>query len=194
MKRPLFNGVVMFALGEVICIMSGETVHIGTLFCVLIFVGIFYFAVRKYFGISIVLAMGIAGFVVMYLCMNSPIRNTLLINENSATYSSVRAVWANVNVSGKVKEVEESTYGYNIVIEIKITRIKNSYCGFSGVVKDRYNVILFGYEHEIKIGTRVQAEGTLRLPEKSSNPGGFDSLSYYESNDIFLSLIRTVLP
>ncbi len=188
MKRPLFNGVVMFALGEVICIMSGKAVYIGTLFCVLIFVGIFYCIIRKYFGISIVLAMGIAGFVVMYLCMNSPIRNTLLINENSATYSSAKAVWANVNVSGKVKDIEESIYGYNIVIEIKITRINNSYCGFSGVVKDRYNVILFGYKHEIRIGTKIQAEGTLRLPEKSSNPGGFDSLSYYESNDIFFIL------
>lgn len=184
MKRPLFNGVVMFALGEVICIMSGKAVYIGTLFCVLIFVGVFYCAVRKYFGISIVLAMGIAGFIVMYFCLNSPIRNTLLINENSATYSSARAVWANVSVSGKVKDVEESTYGYNIVIEIKTTWIKNSYCGFSGIVKDKYNVILFGYEQDLRIGTGVLAEGTLKLPEKSSNPGGFDSLSYYESNDI----------
>lgn len=184
MKRPLFNAAVMFALGEVICIMPNKTMPTGMLFCVPVFICIILLLIRKHFETAVVLAMGIAGFAVMYFQLVRPINMCLLLNDNVDAHCDTENVWAKVSVLGVIKSVEENNGSYNIVIEVNTTEIKKSYCGFKGNVRDKYKVVVFGYDREVRVGTGVTADGTLTLPEKPSNPGGFDYLSYYNAKGI----------
>lgn len=184
MKRPLFHAAVMFALGEVICIMPDKTMPAGALFCVPVFICTMLLLIRKHFEEAAVLAMGIAGFIVMHFQLIRPINICLLPADNADVHYDTENVRAQVRVQGIVKSVEESNGGYNIVIEVNATDIKKSYCGFQGSVRDKYRVIVFGFEGNVRSGTGVIAEGTFILPEKPSNPGGFDFLSYYSSKGI----------
>ena len=183
MKRPLFHAAVMFALGEVICIMPNKTMPAGMLFCVPVFICVILLFIRKHFEAAAVLAMGIAGFGVMYFQLVRPI-NTCLLTEDVDVYYDTEDVWAKVSVQGMIKSVEEGNGGYNIVIEVNATEIKKSYCGFQGNVRDKYRIVVFGYDGDVRAGAGVTADGTLTLPEKPSNPGRFDFLTYYNSKGI----------
>lgn len=174
----------MFALGEVICIMPDKAMPAGALFCVPVFICAIFLLIRKHFEEAAVLAMGIAGFAVMYFQLARPINVCLLPADNADVHYDTEDVWAKVRVQGIVKSVEESNGGNNIVIEVNVTDIRKSYCRFQGSIRDKYRVIVFGYEGDVRAGTGVTAEGTLTLPEKPSNPGGFDFLSYYNSKGI----------
>lgn len=183
MKRPLFFAAVMFALGEVICIMPNKTMPAGMLFCVPVFICAVFLVTRKSFEAAAVLAMGIAGLAVMYFQLVHPI-NTCLLTEDVDVHYDTEDVWAKVSVQGMIKSVEEGNEGYNIVIEVNMTEIKKSYCGFQGNVRDKYRIVVFGYDGDVRAGTGVTADGMLTLPEKPSNPGGFDFLTYYNSKGI----------
>ncbi|MCM1082893.1 MAG: DNA internalization-related competence protein ComEC/Rec2 [Clostridium sp.] len=184
MKRPLLNAAVMFALGEVICIMPNKTMPTGMLFCVSVFILAIALLIRKHFEAAAVLAMGIVGFAVMYVQLVRPIHVCLLADDTVDVHYDTENVWAKVRVQGIIKSVEEGSGGYNIVIEVNTTEIKKSYCGFQGSVRDTYKVIIFGYDSDVRAGTGITAEGLLTLPQRSSNPGGFDFLSYYNSKGI----------
>lgn len=184
MKRPLFHGAVMFALGEVICIMPDKTMPSGVLFCVPVFICAMFLFIRKHFEAAAVLAMGIAGFAVMHFQLVRPINVCLLPKGNAGACYDTEDVWAQVSVQGTIKSMEEGSGGYNIVIEVNETEIKQSYCGFQGSIKDKYRIIVFGYVGYVRAGAGVTAEGTLTLSPKPSNPGGFDFLTYYNSKGI----------
>lgn len=174
----------MFALGEVICIMPDKTMLSGMLFCVSVFICVMFLLIRKHFETAAVLAMAIAGFAVMHFQLSRPINACLLPAGNADIHYDTEDIRANVSVQGIIKSVEEGSEGYNIVIEVNETKIKKSYCGFQGSVRDKYKVIVFGYDREVRAGMGITAEGTLTLPEKPSNPGGFNFLSYYNSKGI----------
>lgn len=184
MKRPLFHGAVMFALGEVICIMPDKTMPSGVLFCVPVFICAMFLFIRKHFEAAAVLAMGIAGFAVMHFQLVRPINVCLLPKGNAGACYDTEDVWAQVSVQGTIKSMEEGSGGYNIVIDVNETEIKQSYCGFQGSIRDKYRIIVFGYLGYVRAGAGVTAEGTLTLPKKPSNPGGFDFLTYYNSKGI----------
>lgn len=184
MKRPLLNAAVMFALGEVICMMPNKTMPTGMLFCVPVFICAIGSLIKKQYEAAAVLAMGIAGFAVMYVQLVRPIHVCLLPDDTVDIHCDSEDVWAKVRVQGMIKSVEERTGGYNIVIEVNATEIKKSYCGFQGSVRDTYKVIVFGCDSDVRAGTGVTAEGMLTLPQTPSNPGGFDFLSYYNAKGI----------
>ncbi len=165
MKRVLFWAVVMFALGEVIYIMVGETVLscvlIGTLICVGVFLG----KTQKRMAYIWVCFMSMAGFINMGSRCGCDRLEKLVKREceGEDTY---------IELQGTVDEVNKTKSGCNIIIKSD----------------DKCRIIVYGVDSELKAGQEVFVAGNTICPSAPTNPGAFDFAAYYRAKGICFSV------
>lgn len=171
MKRPILYWVILFILGEVLykrcsIYMVG---FLGVAFLIYVVIN------RRREKRWVLQIVGAVCFFLGVFCMHSWNRIANVCDIQSGT---------NVLFEGKVLKKEETTYDTSYIVKLKRLNGENI------TVKAQ---IYFQEDYYLKLGSSIKGEGVVRKFSESSNPGGYDEMSYKYGNGILLSLEKAKL-
>lgn len=95
------------------------------------------------------------------------------------------AAGASCEVSGIIYDRQETTSGWMVQIRAKKVVVKEANLAFSGQMKI---VVYLTTSEKPILGQDVVLSGVVALPERATNPGGFDAADYYRTKRIFILL------
>lgn len=156
-------------LGEIIAVILGNSLYVFISIPVLMIVKII---TKKQVGLFVVIFL----FVLVGFLLSKQ-----AISESESIYGMSEG---SVILRGKVSEIKEGSYGWNLyLVDVRLEQYKSK--KFLVTFEEEPKVEIGNLESEIKIGNIVEISGQLKHFEVARNEGNFNSKEYYKSIGIY---------